>query len=348
MKAARAAAAAVNKGMCGGWPMRRASAAGLAFLLWHLPAYAEPKRLALVIGNNTYAGLPALESCRTAVNGLSGALRRAGYEVIEKLNPSNGQMGAAIAEFSEALTRSNDAVAVAYFCGYATALDTRVFLLPASAKLSRDTDVLSQGIVSRLFVNAVARSNARAGLILLDTVGLPGAPTPLPLATMVDPATLGGKGFAAVQTLGSFPAGTTDLAAAAAVGVPGAGNDWRPMVKALRTKLPTSATRQVVVYEPADGGPTPPASLATGAAAAAVLPLGQSARSANDAGALSTADTRRLQLALQRLGYYAGKVDGVVGADTVAAIRRFQHELRSEMTGQLSKDQTERLLKDSR
>ena len=342
-----ATAAAVKVGLFGAGAMRNlVLAAGLACLVWHPPAQAEPKRVALVIGNSTYAGLPALDSCRTAVNGLSGALRRGGYEVIERVNPSNGQMGAAIAEFSETTARANDAVAVAYFCGYATALDTRVFLLPASANLSRETDALSQGIVSRLLINAVIRSKARVGLVLLDTVGLPGVSTPLPLATLVDPATLGGKGFAAVQTMGSFPAGSTELAAAAAVAVPGAGNDWRAMVKSLRTKLPGSAMRNVVVYDPVDGGSAPGAGVAT-AAVPAPLPAGDTARRANDAGAMNTADARRMQLALQRLGYYAGKVDGVVGADTVAAIRRFQHELRAEMTGQLSKRQTERLLKDS-
>jgi hypothetical protein len=30
----------------------------------------------------------------------------------------------------------------------------------------------------------------------------------------------------------------------------------------------------------------------------------------------------------------------------MAAIRRFQHEMRADMTGQLSKEQAERLLKD--
>ena len=53
---------------------------------------------------------------------------------------------------------------------------------------------------------------------------------------------------------------------------------------------------------------------------------------------------RRVQLALQKLGYYAGKVDGVIGSDTLAASRRFQHELGAEMTGRLTKDQAERLL----
>jgi peptidoglycan hydrolase-like protein with peptidoglycan-binding domain len=51
---------------------------------------------------------------------------------------------------------------------------------------------------------------------------------------------------------------------------------------------------------------------------------------------------------LQRLGYYDGKVDGIFGADTLAAIRRFQHELKSNMTGRLTNDQLGRLLPDAR
>jgi peptidoglycan hydrolase-like protein with peptidoglycan-binding domain len=51
-----------------------------------------------------------------------------------------------------------------------------------------------------------------------------------------------------------------------------------------------------------------------------------------------------VQLALQRLGYYAGQVDGVFGPESLAAIRRFQHELGAEMTGRLTADQAARLL----
>jgi hypothetical protein len=157
---------------------------------------------------------------------------------------------------------------------------------------------------------------------------------------LVDPSALGSKAFAAVQTLAQTPAGTTELAAAAAAALPNAGNDWRGLVKTLRSKLPTSPQRSVVLYEPVDN----PA--LAGAATPAAGP--DRTRATMDATTPGMADTRRVQLALQRLGYYAGKIDGVVGADTVAAVRRFQNELRAEMTGQLSKDQTERLLKDGK
>ena len=59
---------------------------------------------------------------------------------------------------------------------------------------------------------------------------------------------------------------------------------------------------------------------------------------------MTTADRRRVQSALVRLGYYDGKVDGIFGPDSRAAIRRYQHELGAEMTGRLTAAQAERLV----
>jgi len=309
------------------------------------PARSEAPRLALVIGSSAYTAYPELDPCRASAGSLSGALRRAGFQVTERLNPSNGQMGAAISAFAEAVSRAPDTIAVGYVCGYAVALDNRLFLLPASAALARDTDVLSQGIVGRMFVSALARSGARSGLILIDIQALPGATAGLPLASLVDATKLGGMGFAAVQSVGPVPAGTTDLAAAAAAVA--AGNDWRAASKTLRSKLPVSARRTMVIHDPADGGLPLPAPAAMGGGATSGVMPGGSNSAAVAPGSLSMADARRVQLALQRLGYYSGKVDGVTGPDTSAAIRRFQHELRVEMTGQLTRPQIERLLKDS-
>ena len=63
---------------------------------------------------------------------------------------------------------------------------------------------------------------------------------------------------------------------------------------------------------------------------------------------LNEADRRRVQLALQRLGYYDGQVDGRFGPESLAAIRRFQHEVGAEMTGRLTTEQAGRLLQDGR
>jgi hypothetical protein len=307
---------------------------GLALLCPARPAHAESERLALVIGSSSYTNLPALEPCRNSASSLSGALRRAGFGVTERINPSNGQMGAAVSEFADALARASEPVALVYVCGYAVALDSRLFLLPASANLQRDTDALSQGILARQVVNSVSKSGARPGLILLDLVGLPGASAGLPLALLADPAGLAGKGLVAVQTMGSTPSSTTDLAAAVAGGLWSLASDPPGFFRGLRSKLANTAQRTVVSQEP-----NTPTSLASGPATVANA-------AAPSAAAPVQAELRRQQLALQRLGYYGGKVDGVAGQDTLAAIRRFQHELRAEMTGRLTPEQAERLLKD--
>jgi peptidoglycan hydrolase-like protein with peptidoglycan-binding domain len=58
---------------------------------------------------------------------------------------------------------------------------------------------------------------------------------------------------------------------------------------------------------------------------------------------MNSSDRKRVQTALAHLGYYDGKVDGIFGPDSRAAIRRYQHELGAEMTGRLTAAQTSRL-----
>ena len=52
---------------------------------------------------------------------------------------------------------------------------------------------------------------------------------------------------------------------------------------------------------------------------------------------------RQVQIALATLGYYDGRIDGVFGPDTQAAVRRFQHEIHADMTGTLTAAEATRL-----
>lgn len=333
-------------------------------------ARAESRRLALVIGNAVYAQMPALETCASSANLVAAALKRAGFEVTQLANPSNGQMGAAISGFADAVAKGPDSIAVAYACGYAMAFDGRVFLLPASANLAREADIMTQGLISRQLTNAVVRSPARAGLVLLDNKAPPDRNAPLPLEDLVDPATLGSKGFAAVQDRGPARSGPTPLATAMVAGLTGPDIDARALLQTLRAGLPATAQFSVAIHEPTAPawltGPlsnpqppppppvtpppvTPPAAAPAPVAAPTAPPAVPQAalvvpNGPPELAALNPADARLVQLALQRLGYYAGKVDGVIGQDSLAAIRRYQHELGADMTGKLTKDQAGRLL----
>ncbi len=343
--------------------MVRWAAIGLSLAISAAHA-AEGPRLALVIGNSTYAGLPPIAACAASVGVVSAALRRAGFAVAERLNVSNGGMGAAITEFGDAVARAPGGAALAYVCGYAVGFDGRVFLLPASASLQRETDALTQGVVGRLLVGTVLNSEARAGLVLLDGVGKPGATAPVPLGALVSPPMTDGKGFAAVHSAVTLPSGPTPLAAAVSAGLAPPNIELRAMLGELRAALQGSPGLAVAVHEPANptwlvGGPPapppappppapPPPAPATASTVPDPAPTPPAAAPPTKPDAPNEADRRRAQLALQRLGYYSGRIDGVYGADTLAAIRRFQHELGAAMTGRLTTEQAARLLADGR
>jgi N-acetylmuramoyl-L-alanine amidase len=63
---------------------------------------------------------------------------------------------------------------------------------------------------------------------------------------------------------------------------------------------------------------------------------------------MSDQDRRQVQVALATLGYYSGRIDATFGPETRAAIRRFQFEVKAEMTGRLSAEQATKLVNSVR
>jgi peptidoglycan hydrolase-like protein with peptidoglycan-binding domain len=59
-------------------------------------------------------------------------------------------------------------------------------------------------------------------------------------------------------------------------------------------------------------------------------------------------DRRRVQVLLASMGYYSGRIDGTFGPETRAAIRRYQFEIKAEMTGRLNAEQATRLVNSTR
>jgi len=51
---------------------------------------------------------------------------------------------------------------------------------------------------------------------------------------------------------------------------------------------------------------------------------------------------------LAKIGYYSGRIDGTFGPETRAAIRRYQFEIKAELTGRLTAEQATRLVNSMR
>jgi peptidoglycan hydrolase-like protein with peptidoglycan-binding domain len=59
---------------------------------------------------------------------------------------------------------------------------------------------------------------------------------------------------------------------------------------------------------------------------------------------MSESDRRQVQSMLAGMGYYSGRIDGVFGPETRAAIRRYQFEIKAELTGRLTAEQATQLV----
>ena len=383
-----------------------------------------PARVALVIGNAAYTLAPTLPACAASANLVAGRLKAAGFDVAERLDATNGAMGAAVEDFALAVAIHPGAAAVIYFCGYAVNYQDRDFVLPVSAALHRSSDVLTEGVVERaLGATAAGRANVGPALVLLDLFGLPNGAAKAPTATL-NPRSTGGRLAVAValeQTaleaatpaatalgtvvsqrdvklpgliahlLSLIPSGgpsfigqqeaTADLML---VGEPAKPPAWElalggeAAAPALALEPLSAAHAPAAAGQPNPGtrapptpstAPTPPAPTETQAtpvtspepapppqAPSPILPPVASAVAAPqvapapsrpplpDEVNMTLADRRDVQIALARMSYYDGQIDGLSGADTRAAIRRWQHEVGANMTGTLSGAQATRLV----
>lgn len=114
--------------------MLRCVACILASVFMTIAACAnEPKerRVALIIGNSTYRGVPALLNPRNDAQDMAAALRAVGFEVMEGLDLDRRGMGAILGRFAKAADGAD--AAVFFYAGHAMQFRGENFLLPVDA-----------------------------------------------------------------------------------------------------------------------------------------------------------------------------------------------------------------------
>lgn len=309
----------------------------------------QPPRFALVLATSTtaVASQQPVPACLISAREVSAALRNLGYRVTERMDPARGAADAAIAGFARDLRDATGSAVIAYVCGPVAGHANRPFLLPSSATLERDTDLISQGLLMRLLPDAMHRGQPSAALIVVDGF-VPSRPGAAALATAFDTLaqTAEQNGIGMAVSLAEPRQGATPLSAALREELSEPTVRVASLVAGLRTRLPPGS---LVAYGlPATAGllagsepPPPPAATPAAPAPAAAAPA---APAMPDEAAMSEADRRRVQAALAQRGLYRGSADGLFGAGTRAAIRRFQAEIGADATGTLTSAQATRLV----
>jgi uncharacterized caspase-like protein len=133
-----------------------------------LPAQAQ-KRVALVIGNNTYESIPKLQTAVNDARAVGGGLRELGFSVSVAENRSRRAMSEALLAFDKAIEPGD--VALFFFAGHGFEIRGQNYLLPTDVpnagegqeELMRDSAFLVERIVDRLLARG-----ARTVVLVLD------------------------------------------------------------------------------------------------------------------------------------------------------------------------------------
>jgi len=133
-------------------------------LIYALPAWAE-KRVALVIGNSSYAHVASLSNPRNDAEDISATLQRLNFQVIQGTNLDKAGMDKVIRQYSKAIENAD--VALFYYAGHGLQVNGKNYLAPINAKLDNEADLDFDMTPLSLILRQMERSK-RTNLVFLD------------------------------------------------------------------------------------------------------------------------------------------------------------------------------------
>ena len=129
-----------------------------------VPALAA-QRVALLIGNASYAHAPPLANPANDAADIGAALGRLGFSVTKIENAGYAELRRGLLEFQRAASASE--MAVVFYAGHGIEVDQRNFLVPVDARLASDRDVEYEAVPLGLVQRAVERASGLR-LVILD------------------------------------------------------------------------------------------------------------------------------------------------------------------------------------
>ena len=130
-------------------------------------ATASERRVALVIGNNSYQNLPALQKAVNDANAVAAELKKIGFEVASYNNIGQKKMNQAINEFAQNV--SGGGVGIFFYAGHGVQIDNQNYLIPVDMDSPKDAaDVGDQAISIPRLQDKLADAKARYTLLVLD------------------------------------------------------------------------------------------------------------------------------------------------------------------------------------
>src|ERR1041385_5180880 len=124
------------------------------------------RRIALVIGNGSYANAPPLKNPTNDASDMADALARLGFAVTRGIDLNQRQMKAMIREFGQKLKAGGQGLF--YFAGHGVQLRGRNYLIPVDASIQSEADVEDQGVDANLIMGLMDEAGNALNVVILD------------------------------------------------------------------------------------------------------------------------------------------------------------------------------------
>ena len=124
------------------------------------------RRIALVIGNGSYANAPPLKNPTNDAADMADALTKLGFNVARGIDLNQRQMKAMIREFGQKLKGGGQGLF--YFAGHGVQLRGRNYLIPVDASIQSEADVEDQGVDANLIMGLMDEAGNALNVVILD------------------------------------------------------------------------------------------------------------------------------------------------------------------------------------
>jgi len=125
------------------------------------------KRLALVIGNSSYASAPLANPANDA-KAMAETLRQLGFEVSSHTDLDSTGMKQAIRQFGASLLDNKAGAALFYYAGHGVSLKGLNYLVPVDLELGSVSEIEDNAISADMILRRLEESNADIGFVVLD------------------------------------------------------------------------------------------------------------------------------------------------------------------------------------
>lgn len=132
-------------------------------------AIPQGKRVALVVGNDDYEGLPDLNKAVNDAHAVGAALTKLGFEVLTVDNASRAAMIAKLVEFTNKIERGG--TGFFFYAGHGVQLRGTNYLLPVDTPEAREGQeglITGNGIAADTVLQEIQGRGARVAMLVLD------------------------------------------------------------------------------------------------------------------------------------------------------------------------------------